>query len=228
MTRRLCRYTSTWKLGLYICLFLGPINPQTLLWRPRVQYGSRDQRWEDPLLALRSITRTSTLLLWLWRKWRNLALMRCHRWEEWLASWDGRWSKDDESGGHGGGARRLHHLLTWWASHWSWTMGDCRNTSSAPTVGPRPPGRPESLTPEHLKLLGENPFFPSGTFPTSNHGPAVRCLWLLRWSCTEITVSWTAHSSFHREGPKRPCKMKPNTKLHKYLKFTVLQMETEL
>ena len=38
-------------------------------------------------------------------------------------------------------------------SHWSWTMGDCRATSSAPTVGPRPPGRPESLRPEDSSSL---------------------------------------------------------------------------
>ena len=49
-------------------------------------------------------------------------------------------------------------------SHWSWTMGDCRATSSAPTVGPRPPGRPESLRPEDsssLKPFGTlRPLFP--------------------------------------------------------------------
>ena len=47
-------------------------------------------------------------------------------------------------------------------SHWSWTMGDCRATSSAPTVGPRPPGRPESLRPEDsssLKPFGTQPPF---------------------------------------------------------------------
>ena len=46
----------------------------------------------------------------------------------------------------------------------------------------------------------------SPTFTTWNYGPAVRCLWLLRWPCTEITVSWTAHSSLHRGGPKYPAK----------------------
>ena len=49
-------------------------------------------------------------------------------------------------------------------SHWSWTMGDCRATSSAPTVGPRPPGRPESLRSEDsssLKPFGtHSPLFP--------------------------------------------------------------------
>ena len=38
-------------------------------------------------------------------------------------------------------------------SHWSWTMGDCRATSSAPAVGPRPPGRPESLRSEDSSSL---------------------------------------------------------------------------
>ena len=126
-------------------------------------------------------------ILWLWRKWRILHLMTCCSFceerlvrTEVIEGWRERrpWWRSKETA-------PPSHLV---ASHWSWTMGHCRSTSSAPTVGQRPPRSPESLTPEHLKLSGV--FFLSGTFPTWNHGPAaVRRLWLLRWPRPEINVS---------------------------------------
>ena len=152
---------------------LRPSNRETR--RPRTNIDYLNFHFESPIL-------------WLWRKWRILPLMTCcccceeERLvrTEVIEGWRERrpWWRSKET-------TPPSHLV---ASHWSWTMGHCRSTSSAPTVGQRPPRGPESLTPEHLKLLGV--FFLSGTFPTWNHGPAaVRRLWLLRWPRPEINVS---------------------------------------